>query len=394
MPIDLQQLGAKCRRLRVEILSMGLEEASDRTGIDIDRLDSIENGKMEPSGDEILILADVYDEPVSFFITNERSASIEKASDLYRMYGDTFSPEDRQGIQEFLKLCRTEHEIESLLGSRPRVFNFHSGPSHWHMKTHGQQVAEKIRADMKLGDRPIDNPFHLARTLGCHVFRRRLFNSDVSGVMLHHDEFGPCILVNFEEDLFRQNFSVAHELCHALLDKDSLVTVSFNQSGYEKHDDRQKREWRANSFASHLLFPHGVRMKIALGSSETEYIPFIRRAAETYHVNPEVILYALQEASRLSEQQVEALKPSVKLTKNEKEDADFMGETSKVKWRRKRHLEKGLSSDYIRTCLRAFSEGQISYGKLANALLVSPVDLPEMITDLGHDKMLLEGGRL
>ena len=180
----------------------------------------VESGRVEPSGDEVLIIADVYGEPVEFFITNERSASIEKASNLYRMYGDTFSPADRQNIQKFLTLCRMEHEIESLLGSRPRVFAFLTGRRHRHMRTDGREVAEKLRADCGLGNAPIIDPFHLARTLGCHVFRRKLDNSGVSGVMLRHDDFGPCILVNYLDVYFRQHFSVAHELCHALLDSD------------------------------------------------------------------------------------------------------------------------------------------------------------------------------
>lgn len=91
---------------------MSLEEASERTGIQKARLQAIEKGDSEPTGDEMLIVADVYREPIEFFITNERSASIEKASDLYRMYGATFSPGDRQSIQEFLTLCRMEHEID------------------------------------------------------------------------------------------------------------------------------------------------------------------------------------------------------------------------------------------------------------------------------------------
>ncbi len=130
---------------------MTLTQASELTGIEQARFASIERGVVEPSGDEVLIIADVYGEPVEFFITNERSASIEKSSDLYRMYDSTFSSADRRNIQEFLTLCRMEHEIETLLGSRPGKFDFHPGRGHRHKKTHGRQVAEKLRADLGLG---------------------------------------------------------------------------------------------------------------------------------------------------------------------------------------------------------------------------------------------------
>lgn len=390
MPIDLHELGSKCRRLRVEILDITVDEAAQRTGIDADRIGAIEAGSVEPSGDEVLILADVYGEPVDYFITNEQSASIEKASNLYRMYGTTFSPADRQSIQEFLKLCRMEHEIESLLGARPRVFDFQPGRPHRHLKTHGRQAAEKLRSDLHLGHDPIDNPFHLARKLGCHVFRRSLRNSKVSGVMLRHDDFGPCILVNNLDDSYRQNFSVAHELCHAILDNDCNVTVSFETANDEEIEDRKRREWRANSFASHLLFPHAIRERLKLGSSEDDRARAILHAADSYRVNPVVVLFALQEADRLTQADVAALKSGLKIPRSGKDDADLAGEPARVRERRQRHLEAGLSPEYVDTCVRAYQEAEISLGKLADALLSSPVELPAVLADLGYTMPLTE----
>ena len=385
MPIDRVKLGLKCRHVREKILDITLDQASERTGIDKAKLEAIESGEIEPSGDEVLIIADVYREPVAFFITNERSASIEKASDLYRMYGGSFSSVDRQHIQEFLTLCRMEHEIEELLGSRPRTFAFNPGSMNPHMKTAGRETAEKLRVDIELGDGPIKDPFQLARKLNCHVFRRKLHNSGVSGVMLRHDDFGPCILVNYSEGYFRQNFSVAHELCHTLLDDDHTVSVSFNKPDDEQQEELRKREWRANAFAAHLLFPHSVREKLFLGATADDRVRAVKRAAESYHINPVVVLYALKEAGRLSGEQVEGLKPGLTIPKHEQDAADMAAETTKVQQRLTRLLEAGLAPEYVKTCLRAYREGEISYGKLADALLVSPVDLPSVISDLGYD---------
>ena len=387
MPIDRIELGFKCRRVRSEILNLTLDQAAERTGIDKARLEAIESGRVEPSGDEVLIIADVYGEPVEFFITNERSASIEKASNLYRMYGNTFSTADRQNIQEFLTLCRLEHEIESLLGSRPRVFAFLPGRRNRHMRTDGREVAEKLRADCRIGNDPIVEPFHLARTLGCHVFRRKLDNSGVSGVMLRHDDFGPCILVNYLEGYFRQHFSVAHELCHALLDGDHAVTVTFEKLRDDEQAELRKREWRANAFAGHLLFPNGVRKQLSLGDTDDDRVRSVRRAAESYRVNPIVVLYALQEARRLSKRQVADLEPILRIPKSEQDATDMAAETPKVRKRRRRLLEAGLAPEYVETCIRAYREGAISYGKLADALLVSLIDLQSVVSDLGYDTL-------
>lgn len=64
-------------------------------------------------------MADAYDEAVEYFITNERFASIEKASDPYRIYGNTFTSADRRSIQEFLKLCRAANTRQLSLVDEP-----------------------------------------------------------------------------------------------------------------------------------------------------------------------------------------------------------------------------------------------------------------------------------
>ena len=363
---------------------MTLDQASERTGIDKARLETIESGNIEPSGDEILILADIYREPVEFFIMNERSTSIEKASDLYRMYGGSFSSVDRQHIQGFLALCRMEHEIEELLGSRPRIIAFSPGPVNPHMKTAGREVADKLRVDIGLGDGPIKNLFQLTRRLNCHVFGETAqlwcFRGHASSRRLWVVHSRQLL-----RGLFSAKFSVAHELCHALLDDDHTVTVTFNEPDDEQQEELRKREWRANAFAAHLLFPHSVRERLPLGDTEDDRFRAVKRAAESYHVNPIVVLYALQEAGRLSEEQVKGLKLGLRISRHEQAAADMAAETTNVQQRLTRLLEAGLAPEYVKTCLRAYREGEISYGKLADALLVSPVNLPSVVSDLGFD---------
>lgn len=390
VPIDLYELGKKCRRLREDILQMSVDQAATHTGIDAERIRKIEAGRIEPSGDEVLIFADVYNEPVDYFITNEQSASIEKADNLYRMYGESFSPADRQSIQLFLKLCRMEQEIESLLGARPRVIRFEPTSHDGYWKRHGQANAEKLRRDLGLGIEPIQHPFQLPRTFGCHVFRRAIENSNISGVMLRHNDVGPCILINYVDDVYRQNFSVAHELCHALLDHDCDVTVTFERGDRERDQEHRHREWRANSFASHLLFPQAVRESLRWQATSGDCARVIREEASRYHVNPIVVLYALQAAKRLTPQDVKRLERGLKIPRDQKDDGDLAGESSRVRERRERYLAAGLSPEYVALCARAYREGEISLGRLSDALLVSPVELPAVLSELGETDLLRE----
>jgi Zn-dependent peptidase ImmA (M78 family) len=88
------------------------------------------------------------------------------------------------------------------------------------------------------------------RQLGCHIFRRELGNSNISGFFIQHPVAANCLLINYSEDVYRQRFSAAHEMAHALLDDDEEVVVSFHKSSTV-----DLREVRANTFASRYLIP-------------------------------------------------------------------------------------------------------------------------------------------
>ena len=57
MEIDLKSLGVKVAKYRVQ-LDESIEELSTATGIAQSRLIAIENGIQEPTGDEVLIIAE------------------------------------------------------------------------------------------------------------------------------------------------------------------------------------------------------------------------------------------------------------------------------------------------------------------------------------------------
>ena len=56
------------------MLMSSLDDVASSTGIDIERLQSIEDGQVEPTGDEVLILADYYRCDFKHFISFQTSA--------------------------------------------------------------------------------------------------------------------------------------------------------------------------------------------------------------------------------------------------------------------------------------------------------------------------------
>lgn len=110
MSFDTNKMAIKLLRCRGN-LELSLEEVSEMTGILKDRLQAIESGRIEPYGDEILILADIYQEDFKFFISNEKLSASEKVEELYRAKGDKFTKEDKRMIQTFINLCDNEQFV-------------------------------------------------------------------------------------------------------------------------------------------------------------------------------------------------------------------------------------------------------------------------------------------
>nr|WP_320057861.1 helix-turn-helix transcriptional regulator [uncultured Bacteroides sp.] len=111
MPIDRISLGNKLKRCR-ENLKLDLSEVAKKIGFISSRFQLIEDGNIEPTGDEILILADFYKQDFKYFISNEKLSSSEQIEIFYRKFGNEFSKEDRCAIQEFMFLCENEEFIQ------------------------------------------------------------------------------------------------------------------------------------------------------------------------------------------------------------------------------------------------------------------------------------------
>lgn len=66
MAFDITAMGEKLKRYRDQFQS-SINEVSDKTGIPVESLFDFEHGSKEPTGDEILILAEYYKCDYRFF---------------------------------------------------------------------------------------------------------------------------------------------------------------------------------------------------------------------------------------------------------------------------------------------------------------------------------------
>jgi Zn-dependent peptidase ImmA (M78 family)/DNA-binding XRE family transcriptional regulator len=375
MTINLAMLGGKLKQYRDQ-LQETVTEVAEVTGIPLERLAEMEAGRVEPTGDEILIIADHFHCDFRYFISNERVAPFEQTDTLYRRHGEDFRKEDRRAVQEFLYLCETEALLMKELGRAAVQFDF--VPRGAYMKGHGEAAAAALRGRLGYTDREVRRDvFSDFRSIGVHVFRRKLGNSNISGLFIRHPVAGRCALVNYSEDVYRQRFSAAHEVAHAILDLDQEATVSL-----EEYPGVDLKEVRANRFASCFLMPPAFLRQISPphGWSDEE----CRHWANELRVSCRAFGIALAEAG-IVEGARSAQIQRLRLPQDAKKDPELPEDLSAGQRQIKAHLlELGLSDFYVGLCFDAFREGVISRGRLAEALLISQSALVELAALYGR----------
>lgn len=380
MSIDLQMLGSKLQRYRNQV-GASLDDVSTATGISQQSLKDYEGARREPTGDEVLILADYYKCDYKFFISNEQLAAFEQTETLFRKYSAELSREDRWAILEFLFLCDSEEFLMMNLSAQSRI-PFAFKKSGTFLKTHAIEAATALRRHLGYDDKKVGmDVYDDFRAIGFHVFRRHLANSSISGLCIRHPRAGKCLLVNYTEDVYRQRFTAAHEAAHAILDDDQDFVVSF--SG-EKND---LSEIRANTFASRYLMPPEFLRQIP---QSDQWDPTkAREWASKLKVSTEALAYALKDAGLVSETLMLMIK-ATKVPKDAKVDPELPSNLSpRSHQRRSELLSQGLSMHYVKLCFDGYERGLVSSGRLSEMLLLSNDELP-VVAEL-YGRRLLHG---
>lgn len=376
MALDIQVLAKRLKRTR-EIQAIEAEVVSQATGIASNRLNSIESGVVKPTGDEVLILANYYHCDFRDFLDHSRPEPFAQTEILYRRHGSDFLSEDRRVIQEFLYLCEIEAFLEVELNIQKQKFSFIPNGSLY--KAHGERAASELRSFLNYPPNAIPRDvFEDFRKIGFHVFRRRLTNSNISGFYIDHPNAGHCVLVNYEEDIYRQRFSVSHEAAHAIFDSSDSVVVSY-KTGSSKYDRDELKEIRANRFASCYLIPSDQLPK---GQQWSEELAI--NWAQRLRVSTTVLSISLKEAGLIDNDIAKRIR-SVKVHAQEKIDPEAPDSlTEKQRSRRLKLMERGLSDYYVGLCFDAYREQIISAGKLSEILLSDHAETREISTLFGR----------
>ncbi|GAC1457774.1 MAG: XRE family transcriptional regulator [Chamaesiphon sp.] len=383
MAFDYVVLGRKLKDAR-ESLLITPQDSALRLQISPQEYLNIEAGNNRVTGDQLVLLSILYGRDFRYFVTGDYPSAESQVQEMFRRNA-TLSQRDRIAIQEFVRLCEYEDFLEREIFHRePSLIPNYAEISFNHgiFKRQGEAAASLERERLILGQQPIENIFSLIRDQGIHIFKRQLEDKNISGLYINHPTAGHCILINYLDDLYRQNFSAAHEYCHALFDSFQGQEVTYLTSS----NDRPKLEWRANSFASNFLVPkQRIELDYLPASTYEGWISLIRKIAERFRVSSQVVVIRLFELEWINKSLQGQLFQDRRLVI--RHDEKFDPETpptlsSGIRDKSTQIIRKGLSWHFINLCTEAYRQREITYHKLLDMLLIPLEDGYQLLHEL------------
>jgi Zn-dependent peptidase ImmA (M78 family) len=383
MAFDYAVLGRKLKDAR-ESLLIAPQDSASHLQISLQDYLDIEVGRNRITGDQLVLLAALYRRDFRYFVTGDYPSAESQVQEMFRRNA-ALSQSDRVAIQQFVRLCEYEDFLEREIFQRQSVpipnygqFSF----NHRYFKRQGEEAASFERERLVLGTQPIENIFELLRNQGIHIFKRQLDDKNISGLYINHPVAGHCILVNYIDDLYRQNFSAAHEYCHALFDSSQGQEITYLKSS----NDKSELEWRANSFAGNFLVPkQKLELDYSPAKNYEDWISLVRQIAERFRVSSQVIIIRLSELQWIDRGLQEQLFQDKRLVI--KHDEKFDPETppslsSGIRDKMTQILNQGLSWHFINLGTEAYRRGEITYHKLLDMLLLPLEDGYQLLHEL------------
>jgi Zn-dependent peptidase ImmA (M78 family)/DNA-binding XRE family transcriptional regulator len=276
------------QRLKIarEAIGYTQEKAALESGIGKSSICEFEKSKREPKFSQLSKLAEIYRKTIDFFLSDE--LPIENLM-LWRN-APVVEEEIRQTEAEFRQLCEQYRKLELLMGQKRSVrlpqpevtrsdeFNY----------TQANLLAEKTQKEFSLGDTP---SMSLKQTLE-EKFYVKIFHLDFSGsaISTRSEQFGPAILLNRRNKLWRRNFDLAHELFH-------LLTWDIFRTGVTENTEPSPVEEKyANAFASRVLLPtDSAKNKIDSVSGQDGKVSFevLDEIAREFGVSLDALLWRM-----------------------------------------------------------------------------------------------------
>ena len=271
MAITQLDLAARIRTAR-EACRLTQDDVARHLAVSRPTIAQIEAGNRSVSSLELDKLAHLFGRDIREFFS-EAFETEDALSALFRAQPDVLNqPSVVNGLRDCTALARELTNLEELLdidrGQVSVAAYAHPPPAtRWDAIEQGERLAIQERSRLDLGNAPLPAFSELLETQGVRSGVVDL-PEDVSGLTLNDSKVdlaaastaqaGHFIVANRAHHYLRRRFSLAHEYCHLLVDRDRIGVVSLSS------ERDNLIEVRANAFAASFLMPDdGVRHFVA-----------------------------------------------------------------------------------------------------------------------------------
>lgn len=342
---------------------LSLPEAADGARILEELLRCWEEGRDAPTLEQASALAELYHCSLQRFLQPSSEPPRHDLRAQRRMEQDEQERLIKEAASLFEHWCDTAAQIEDFVGHREvglRRIDI-SEP---------RDLADAIRREYGLGSGPIRNIKRLLeQDMGVLVFGLPL--DGVSGMSWWHPRAGPAVLVNRNDSLGRQNWTLAHELAH-LLRTDAVVICDTAHVNYD-----EPREHSADAFAAQFLLPwedltrYIEREELLRLLREDEAL---NRIARRYGVSREAAARRLESIGFLPRGFTDELLPLWR-------DSWLPRKRFGRRTARRKQRVKELGESFVGRAVQAYRGGKITLSKLAEELALGVVEAEELVAE-------------
>jgi Zn-dependent peptidase ImmA (M78 family)/transcriptional regulator with XRE-family HTH domain len=351
---------------------MTLEEVAKKMGFNnYQTLSDIESGSRQVKAHELASLSKIYFKDINYFLSPEAAQNVSQPIILWR--NATIDAKLKASIeQEFLKYCANYFELEQKFGidHKCTLPSFDLAYSDFNYQR-AAELASNCYNLMQLGTRPaccLEKV--LEQKYNVKILYLDLQSSASSACSM--GDFGAAILINSSEPIWRRNYDLGHELFHLLTWK-----IFPHNNVHESSDASLLIEKWANYFASVLLLPteemRGEFKKRTVDNKISD-IDLIGIARE-FSVSIDALVWRMVTLNWIDQKDAQDCldQPSVR-------DLD--------KHARKDDLKEApyISERYINLAFKAFQQGKISKGKLAEYFNVDRTQVGSKLSKYGYDE--------
>ena len=341
-----------------------------------------EGGRRAPSSHQLQKLAAIYRIEIADLLTGSEPSRPEFERLIFRDAGDRLGPQAKYEIQRFLSFLDEYGVLIEAMGERPGLMRSpYSVVDGFSSKEDIRRKAEVARDFLGLGWGPVGDLVALADVHGITVYQAPLGSDlklSVSGAFLPHDRVGFSILVNTETTPGRRQFTLAHELAHALFHGDHHYV--------DYPGKKEAKEKFAHEFAAELLVPiKSLRSVVeTLGLSRVDDAEVVVQIQRVFNVSYAMMLARLQTAGLITDNDLRRLKTvhPVRLAH------DLGHSTAPDEWNQDPSA-RGLNlfpGRFLRLLREAFRQSRITLSGASAMTGLAEEDIESFLADRPHDK--------